>query len=89
MAKGFVYGHVGTVAGSEMTLVAGKLGGFMLNGSAGSATLSLLDGAVLLIKTSAGADQVIQRVYEAPIACTTSILATCSGTGYYRVFIST
>ncbi len=88
MSKGFVYAHKDAVAGAEQTLVAGKFGGFMLNGSAGSSTLTLYDGTVLLVDTSAGANVVIREIYDAPIACTTSILGTCSGTGYYSILVA-
>lgn len=89
MGKEFVYTHSSTVAGGEQTLAAGKLGGFVVNGSAGSATLSIYDGTVLLITTSAGANQHIAEVWNAPIACRTSILGTCSGTGFYSILITT
>lgn len=88
MGRDFVYAHVDTVAGGEMTLAAGKFGGFILSGSAATATLSIYDGAVLLLTTSAAINSVVYQNFDAPIACTTSILATCSGTGYYSVFIA-
>ena len=92
MSKGrVVYAHQDTVAGAEMIVSATglKFGGFFLNGSAGSATLSILDGTVIMVKTSAGADANITVNLDAPIACTTSLLATCSGTGFYSVFFTT
>ena len=84
----FVYAHKDTVAGGEMIVnaEAAKFGGFTLNGSAGSSTLSILDGAVIVMQTSAGANAMINVNLEVPIAFTTSLLATCSGTGYYSVF---
>lgn len=87
---GFVYVHKDTVAGGEMiaSSTAAKFGGFTLNGSAGSATLNILDGATTIYATSAGADSKISVVLPAPIACTTSLLATCSGTGFYSVFFT-
>ncbi len=89
MGRNRVYAHKDTVGGADMTLAAGKYGGFMLNGSAGSSTLTIYDGTVLMVATSAGANVVIREIYEVPIACTTSILGTCSGTGYYSILIST
>lgn len=88
MGRGRVYAHKDTVGGAEMTLTASKFGGFMLNGSAGSSTLTIYDGAVLLVSTSAGANGIIREIYDVPVACTTSILGTCSGTGYYSILVS-
>jgi hypothetical protein len=87
--KRSAYGHVSTTAGASLTLAAGKFGGFFLNGSAGASTLIIKDGAVTVLTTSAGADAFIPVVLAEPIAFRTSILATCSGTGYYSVFIGT
>ncbi len=84
-----VYAHESTVGGAELTLTAQKFGGFILNGSAGSATLSIYDGAVLIAKTSAGANETIAVNFAAPVAFSTSLLATCSGTGFYSVFVAT
>jgi len=87
---GYVYAHKDTVAGAEMVVSADpiKFGGFTLNGSAGSATLNILDGAVTIYATSAGANGMISEVLSVPVACTTSLLATCSGTGHYSVFFT-
>lgn len=88
MGRDRVFAHKDTVAGGEMVVSAdaAKFGGFFLNGSAGSATLSILDGAVIICQTSAGANANILVNLDTPIACTTSLLATCSGTGFYTVF---
>lgn len=89
MGRSFtVYAHKSTVGGAELTLSAQKFGGFILNGSAGSSTLNIYDGAILIAKTSAGANEMIAVNFAAPIAATTSLLATCSGTGFYSVFVA-
>ena len=84
----FVYAHVSTVGGAEMTLAAQKFGGFILNGSNGS-TLSIYDGSTLIISTSAAAGVAIPVVFNSPIAMRNSLLATCSGTGFYSVLVTT
>lgn len=86
----FAYAHKDTIGGANMDVstVGAKWGGFILNGSVGSSTITIKDGAVVLYVTSAGANQVITVNYQTPIACTTSLLATCSGTGYYSVFLA-
>ena len=87
----FVYTHVSTVAGDETTPSSGpaKYGGFFVNGSAGSSTLTVYDGTVVIAKTSAGSNASILVNLDTPIACTTSLLGTCSGTGFYSIFFAT
>lgn len=82
-----VYAIVSTVGGAEMSLGAKKFGGFFLNGSAGSATLNIYNGGTLIYATSAGADANIALNLATPIACN-PLAVTCSGTGYYSVFVA-
>lgn len=85
----FVFAHKDTVGGAEMIVSASaaKFGGFFLNGSAAS-TLIIKDGATTILSTSAAANVLISVILPAPIACTTSLLATCSGDGFYSVFFA-
>ena len=85
------YLHISTVGGAEVTASAGpaKLGGFFLNGSAGSSTLNILDGSTVILSTSAGANELITVNLNVPIAMRNNILGTCSGTGFYSIFIAT
>jgi hypothetical protein len=82
------YAHISTVGGASLTQVAQKFGGFALNGSAGASTLSIYDGTTLVISTSAAANAVIIINLAVPVAFRTSLLATCSGTGHYSVFVA-
>lgn len=85
-----VYAYKSTVAGGEMVVSSGpaKFGGFILNGSSAS-TIIIKDGTTTILTTSAAANVYIKSVLEVPIACTTSLLSTCSGNGFYSVFLTT
>lgn len=82
------YAHVDTVGGASLTLDAQKFGGFFLNGSDGGSTLAIKDGATTILSTSAAANALISIVLDVPIAHSTSLLAVCSGTGFYSVFVA-
>ena len=91
MARGsFVFAPISTVAGNGITVAVGSgqlFGGFFLNGSAGGETITIKDGATTILTTSAGATAFIPVVLAAPIRCS-QIVATCSGTGFYSVFVA-
>ena len=88
--RAWSYAPTSTVGGATITVATknGTLfGGFVLNGSAGGTTITVYNSATLIITTSAGANAFIPVVLATPIACT-QIVATCSGTGYYSVFMA-
>ena len=91
MLKDTVYMHDGSVAGAAKTISSSamKFGGYTLNGSAGGCTLNVYDGVTLILTTSAAASALLTRVFEIPVVFRTSLLATCSGTGFYQVFYTT
>ncbi|MBU2052505.1 hypothetical protein KKH13_04850 [Patescibacteria group bacterium] len=91
MSRGsFVYRPISTVGGAGITVATGSgtlYGGFFLNGSAGGETLTIKNGATIIAITSAGANVFISVVLPSPIALS-QIVATCSGTGFYSVFVA-
>jgi len=91
MKGAYEYTHVSTVGGATVVASAtpAKLGGFFLHGSGGGSTITVKDGATTILSTSAGANALIPVVFASPVAMRTSILGTCSGTGYYSILIST
>jgi len=91
MARGnIVYRPISTTAGSGITVAtaSGTLwGGFVVNGSAGGETITIKNSATTIITTSAGANAYITLVLNNPVAFS-QIVATCSGTGFYSVFVA-
>ena len=91
MSRGsFVYEPISTVGGAGITVAVGSgtlLGGFFLNGSAGGETITINNGATTIYSTSAAANVAINVNLASPIACS-QIVATCSGTGFYTVFVA-
>lgn len=85
-----VYTPISTVGGAGITVAtaSGQLfGGFFLNGSAGGETITIKNSATTIFTTSAAANVFISNVLPSPITLT-QIVATCSGTGFYSVFIA-
>jgi len=85
-----VFVPISTVGGAGITVATatGQLfGGFFLNGSAGGETLTVKNGATTIITTSAGANAFISVNLATPVRCS-QIVATCSGTGFYTVFVA-
>lgn len=91
MARGsIVYRPISTVGGAGITVAvaSGQLfGGFFLNGSAGGETLTVKNSATTIFITSAAANVFISEVFASPVALA-QIVATCSGTGFYSVFVA-
>lgn len=88
--KGYTYVPISTVAGSGITVATGSgqlFGGFFLNGSAGGETLTVKNNTTTILTTSAAANVFIPVVLATPVALS-QIVATCSGTGYYTVFVA-
>ena len=85
-----VFVPISTVGGAGITVATatGQLfGGFFLNGSAGGETLTVKNGATTIITTSAGVGAFISVNLATPVRCS-QIVATCSGTGFYTVFVA-
>ena len=91
MARGsFVYAPISTTGGNGITVATGTgqlFGGFFLNGSAGGDTITVKNGTVTILSTSAAANALIVVNLDSPIRLS-QIVATCSGTGFYSVFIA-
>lgn len=85
-----VYVPISTVGGAGITVATatGQLfGGFFLNGSAGGETITVKNSATTIITTSAGVGAFISVNLATPVRCS-QIVATCSGTGFYSVFVA-
>lgn len=91
MSRGsFVYVPISTVGGAGITVAVASgqmFGGFFLNGSAGGETITIKNSATTIYTTSAAANVAINVNLAAPVACS-QIVATCSGTGFYTVFVA-
>ena len=82
---------VATTAGNSIAVktAACTFFGAIVDGSAGGATLTILDSSggdiiVPLFHASTASPQSI--VLTAPIACTSGLFVSCSGTGSYTIF---
>jgi len=91
MNRRSVYTPISTTAGAGITVAVAsgnKFGGFFLNGSAGGETITVKNGTTTILTTSAAANAFIPVVLAVPINLS-QIVATCSGTGFYTIFITT
>ena len=82
---------VTTVGGAGITVATSSgrfLCGFYLNGSADGTTLTIKNGSTTIITTSAAAAILLCQPFCVPVICSSGIVATCSGTGSYTLFVS-